>query len=197
MHITSGTSTSARGLAAAALAALLLLSACSSSDDDSGTSGSDDGSSDTLAGDTDSNADDAGSNADDDSSGGDGTGTLTMTDGTVYEFEMTTCDTSNTNPAALPLSNGYDVFGKTSDGAFSLSIGRAGFDDANPIASGALEGDFDENGQNAGILYAANSDSLNLLTVDGANVSGEVSFRGIGPTGPHGDDTVGAVQVSC
>ena len=202
MHITSGTSTSARGLAAVALAALLLLSACGSSDDDNGASGSDDGSSDTLADDTgsnaDSNADDADSNADDDSSGGDGTGTLTMTDGTVYEFEMTTCDTSNTDPAALPLSNGYDVFGKTSDGAFSLQIIRAGFDDANPVTSGTFEGDFDENGQNAGILYAANSDSLNLLTVDGANVSGEVTFRGVGPPGrPHGDDAVGVVEVGC
>jgi hypothetical protein len=192
MHDTSGTFSriSARGLAAVALAALLVLSACGSSDDDSGALGSDDGSSDTPA-------DDSGASGSDDGSGGDGTGTLTMTDGTVYEFEMTTCDTSNTDPAALPLSNGYDVFGKTSDRAFSLQIIRAGFDDENPVTSGGLEGDFDENGQNAGILYAVNSDSLNVLTVDGAKVSGEVSFRGIGPTGPHGDDAVGTVEVSC
>ncbi len=192
MHITPGAFTrmSTRGLAVLSRAALLLLGACGSSEDDDGASGSDDATSGTPAADTDSNADDV-------SSGGDGTGTLTMTDGTVYEFEMTTCDTSNTAPSALPLSNGYDVFGKSSDGAFSLQIIRAGFDDANPVTSGALEGDFDENGQNAGILYAANSDSLNLLTVDGAKVSGEVSFRGIGPAGPHGDDAVGAVDVSC
>ena len=199
MQITCGTftRTSARGFSAAALAAVLLLSACGSSDGDSGAPASDGESSDTSVADTDSNADVESSNADVESSAGDGTGTLTMTDGTVYEFEMTSCDTSNTDPAGLPLSNGYDVFGKTPDGAFSLLIVRAGFDDANPVASGGLEGDFDENGKNAGILYAANSDSLHLLTVDGANVSGDISFRAIGPTAPHGDDAVGAVAVSC
>ncbi len=200
MRATFGTSTRTptRGLAAGAGAALLLLSACGSSDDDSAASGGDDGSVGASADDgSDAPASEDDSNTDDDGSGGDGTGTLTMADGTVYEFELTTCETSNTDSAALPLSNGYDAFGKTSDGAFSLQIIRAGFDDENAVMSGGLEGDFDDNGQNAGILYAADADSLNLLTVDGANVSGEISFRGIGPTGPHGDDAVGTVEVSC
>ena len=195
MHTTGPSARpSTRGLTAVALAALLVLSACGSSDDDSAASGTDDGSSSAPSDNSDSNTD---APAPDDSDGGSSAGTLTMADGTVYEFELTTCDTSDTLPEALPLSNGYDVFGKTADGSFSLYLGRGGFDDDSAVASGTLEGGFDETGQNASILYNASNDALNLLTVDGGSVSGDLDFSAIGPAGPHGDETAATVDISC
>ena len=197
MHISSLPRPSARGLAAVAFAALLVLSACGSSDDDdSGASGGDDGSSSAPSDDasTDSDTDDAPAP---DTSSGDGTGTLTMADGTVYEFEMNSCDTVDTDPATIPLAGGYDLSGSTSDGEFRFSLARLGFDDEVAVAVGALEGDFDENGQNEEILYTASRESLDLIAVDGGNVSGEVAFSAIGLTRPHGDDTTATVEVNC
>ncbi|MFT6291741.1 MAG: major membrane immunogen (membrane-anchored lipoprotein) [Ilumatobacter sp.] len=198
MLTSSLTRSSAQGLAAVAFAALLVLSACGSSDDDSGASGGDDGSSSAPSDDasTDSDTDDVPAP---DTSSGDGTGTLTMADGTVYEFEMNSCDTFDTDPATIPLAGGYDLSGSTSDGEFRFSLARLGFDDEVAVAVGTLEGDFDENGQNEKLLYIASRESLdlNLIAIDGGNVSGQVEFSAIAPTRPHGDDTTATVEVNC
>ncbi|HUW04015.1 MAG TPA: hypothetical protein VMW08_16800 [Acidimicrobiales bacterium] len=184
---------SARGLAAVALAALLAFSACGSSDDDSGAAEGDDGSSSAPDDNADSNDDPTVP----ESSGGDGIGTLTIADGAVYEFEMTSCDTSDTDPEGFPLELGYDLTGATADGEFRIFLGRAGFDEESSVASGTLEGDFDENGQNAGILYRVERESLDQLTVDGGDVSGDLALSAILPGGPHGEETTATVQVSC
>jgi hypothetical protein len=201
MHIPSGTFTriSTRGLAAVALAALLALSACGSSDDDSEASGSDDGSSSAPSDDTDSNADDVpvDDSDTDGSSGGDGTATLTMADGTVYEFETSSCDTFETDPATIPLAGGYDLSGATSDGEFRFSLARLGFDGEVAVAVGTLEGDFDENGQNEQILYKTSRESLDQLSVDGGDVSGDLAFSEVLPGGPHGAETTATVEANC
>jgi len=194
MPISSITRPSARGLA---FAALLVLSACGSSDeDDSGASGGDDGSSSAPSDDasTDSDTDDASAP---DTSSGDGTGTLTMADGTVYEFELRDCDTVDTDPATILLAGGYTLSGPSSDGEFRFTLARLGFDDEVAVATGSLEGDFDENGKNEKMLYKVSRESLDLIAVDGGNVSGEVAFSAIGPTRPHGDDTTATVEANC
>lgn len=126
---------------------------------------------------------------------GSGSGTLTMDDGTVYELTMSSCETSATDSAALPLSNGYNLTGRTADEAFVFNATRAGFDDEGAVEVAGLEGGFDANGKNASILYA-NVGALEL-TIDGANVSGPLAMRQIIPGGPHGAETNATVDVRC
>ena len=130
----------------------------------------------------------------DGSASGEGTGTLTMADGTGYVFAMTTCETSNTDDFVLPDS--YDLFGSTADGAFRFALIRAGLDEDFISHVGNLEGDFDEEGKNDQLLYVAQLDDT-PLTVDGAVVSGSFVMRAIGPTRPHGDEIEAIVDVRC
>lgn len=133
----------------------------------------------------------------DDSGGSEGTITVTVDDGTIYELvEVSSCDTSFTDPSGLPLSNGYDLTGRTADGAFLLTVGRAGFDDTSVVFAGSLEGDFDDEGKNAKMLYRLDRDTLDL-TVDGANVTGSVGVEAIGPTRPHGDAALITIDARC
>lgn len=127
--------------------------------------------------------------------GGARRGTLTMADGTVYALEMTACDTSE-NAEGFLLPDSYDLFGRTSDGAFAASINRAGMSEDFISEIVTLEGDFDENGKNAGILYRNVLDTI-ALTVDGGNVTGTVTFKAIGPAGPHGEQMDATVDISC
>lgn len=128
---------------------------------------------------------------------GAGSITLTVEDGTVYEFTVvTSCDTSATDPSGFPLTNGYDLGGRTADGEFSFTAGRAGFDDENAIFVGALEGDFDDEGKNSKMIYTLRGDGDDL-TADGASVSGTVEAAPIGPTRPHGDATTITVDATC
>lgn len=128
---------------------------------------------------------------------GDARITVTVDDGTVYELvDVTSCETSATNPSGFPLANGYDLAGKTADGEFGLTAIRAGLDDENAVFSGAFEGDFDENGLNSMMVYRFDQDSL-TLTVDGANVTGTVGSTAIAPTRPHGDNAVFTIDARC
>ena len=123
--------------------------------------------------------------------------TVTVDDGTVYELtDVTSCDTSVTNPSGFPLSNGYDLAGSTADGAFGLTAIRAGLDEENAVFSGAVEGDFDENGLNSKMVYRFDQDALTLF-VDGANVAGTVGSDAIAPTRPHGDHAVFTIDARC
>ncbi len=160
--------------------ALPLVAGCDSGDDAGAATG-------TEVGDTEAN----------DSSDSEGTITVMVDDGTIYELvDVSSCDTSFTDPSGLPLSNGYDLTGRTADGAFLLSVGRAGFDDESVVFAGALEGDFDDEGQNAKMLYRLDRDTLDL-TVDGANVTGTVGSTAIGPTRPHGDNALFTIDARC
>jgi len=139
--------------------------------------------------------------ADEDESGGESEGeariTITVDDGTVYELvDVTSCDTSVTDPSGFPLDNGYDLAGRTADGAFGLTAIRAGLDDDNAVFSGAVEGGFDENGLNPTMLYRFDADSLTLM-VDGADVVGTVGSDAIAPTRPHGDNAVFTIDARC
>ncbi len=127
-------------------------------------------------------------------SGGSSTATLTVADGTVYAFDLTTCETSNTDDFELPDS--YDIFGTTTDGAFSFQLGRAGMDETFIVQVGTLEGDFDDEGKNATMLYNAQLDN-EPLNVDGANVSGTFMMRAIAPTRPHGDEVEVTLDARC
>lgn len=128
---------------------------------------------------------------------GDATIIVTVDDGTVYELvDVTSCETSATNPSGFPLDNGYDLAGKTADGAFGFTAIRAGWDDENAVFSGAVEGGFDENGLNATMLYRFNADSLTLV-VDGTDVTGTVGSDAIAPTRPHGDTAVFTIDARC
>ncbi len=129
------------------------------------------------------------------SASGDGTGTLTMADGTVYTFEMSTCDTSENDDAFL-VENGYDIFGKTADGAFHASFNRAGFDEETISEIATLEGQFDENGKNAELIYTDVTDTM-ALTVDGGHVSGTLTMKPIGPNEPHGAESEATVDITC
>ncbi|MEM9033708.1 MAG: hypothetical protein AAGA99_21560 [Actinomycetota bacterium] len=191
-------------IAALALVFLLFAAACGSdSDDDADETGTtttaEDGSGeptdppDTTAPDaTEAPAEPAASDE------GGGIIVVTVADGTVYEFtDISACDTSATAPESLPLTNGYDLTGRTADGAFAFFAGRAGFDDDGAVFSGSIEGDFDDEGRNALMLYVIEGDGTDLV-VDGANVSGTVAVRAVGPPNrPHGDETTITVEASC
>ena len=173
--------------------ALVLVAACGS-DDDTGTveEGTTEGStaSDVDTAEAGSEAEGAGET----SSGG--TATLTTADGTVYEFVLTTCDTSDTEPNALPLDNGYDIFGRTADSGFEVQLIRAGFTNDDVVFAGGLEGDFDGEGKNAKMIYSASGETV-ALTATGTEISGAVTFRAIGPTRPHGDETEATLDAQC
>lgn len=127
------------------------------------------------------------------SSGGSAT-TLTMADGTAYEFVMSICETSNTDDFVLPDS--YELLGATADGAFRFSLTRAGLDEDFISQVGTLEGDFDDSGQNELMLYTADLDD-EPLPVDGAVVSGTFLMNAIGPTRPHGDQVEATLEARC
>lgn len=200
-----------RTILVAVLTSFLLLTACGSDDeadaDDTAADGaatSDTGDGDAAAEtetESDAAADQPEADAESDeagSSGGDAVIVVTAADGTVYTFtDVSSCDTSATNPDSLPITNGYDLFGRTEDGAFAFSAGRVGFDDETAFFAGSLEGDFDENGQNALMLYSFDGDGLSLV-VDGGAVTGSVEAKSVGPpTRPHGDETTLTVEATC
>ncbi len=122
--------------------------------------------------------------------------TVTVDDGTVYELEVRSCDTSATDPSGFPLSNGYVLSGKTADGEVDVFVSRAGLEDDDAVFSGAVEGDFDEEGRNAKMLYSLDRETL-TLQIDGAKVAGSVGSRAIGPTRPHGDNPVFTIDADC
>jgi hypothetical protein len=184
----------------------MLLSACGSGDDeaDDGTvesaeteSGSDDASGEDEGTDSEAGADEG---TDESASEADTTGasiTLTLDDGTVYEIvDISSCETSATDPSGLPLPSGYDLTGRTSDGAIRFQATRAGFDEDGAIFSGVLEGEFDDEGQNATMLYALDGTGLEL-SVDGATVSGAIASKAVAPTRPHGDNPLITVDATC
>ncbi len=162
---------------------LALTPACDSGDGDSGAA-------DTEADETDSGGDGGGE------SEGNARITVTVDDGTVYELDVRSCDTSVTDPSGFPLSNGYVVSGLSTDGSIDLFVSRAGFDDEPAMQSGSIEGDFDEDGQNARMIYAFAADTF-TLQIDGANVSGSASARAVGPTRTHGDNPVFTIDARC
>lgn len=127
-------------------------------------------------------------------SSGSGIGIVTVADGTVYEFIMGTCQTSDTADNFLH-DNAYDLFGATADGAFEIGFIRAGLDDT-AVGVHALEGDFDENGQNSKMIYTNGGQPAGFV-VDGGNITGSFAARPIGPTRPHGDMTEITVDIRC
>lgn len=160
---------------------LALTTACDPGDEDSGA--------------TDTEAEETESTSEGDAQGN-ARITVTVDDGTVYELEVRSCDTSVTDPSGFPLSNGYILSGLSTDGAIELFVSRAGLDDESVFQSGSIEGDFDEDGLNARMLYAFQSDTLSLQ-IDGADVAGSVSARAVGPTRTHGDNPVFTIEASC
>lgn len=183
--------------AVVALVVLGALTACSDSGDDSdATPASDADGTSADGGAVTEPTDDTGTHEDDAPTSGDGSGTLTMGDGTTLTFVMSTCDTSENGADGLPVEDTYDLFGTTADGAFQMQFIRAGLDDDFVVETATLEGDFDEEGKNAGVLYSRVVDTL-ALTVDGGDVSGTVSLSPIGPNRPYGDMIDATVAVSC
>lgn len=182
---------------------LLLAAACGSDDDttddalDAGTvddgTAEEDTATETESGDADgAEAEDAGATS---SSGG--TATMTIADGTVYEFALTSCATSETDPNGFPLDNGYELVGRTADEAFSMQVSRAGFSNDAVVFAGILEGDFDDEGKNALMLYSMDGDTA-ALTATGTEISGTVMLKAVGPpTRPHGDDTEATLDAQC
>ncbi|MDW3214093.1 MAG: hypothetical protein R8G01_08870 [Ilumatobacteraceae bacterium] len=172
-------------------AVLLGVTACGSSDDN-GASGE-------SAANTDGSADSA-DTADaapaDEPATGSRTGTLTLDDGTAFTLEMTTCETSENGAAGFLIEDGFDLFGRTSDGEFTVQLIRAGFDEDSVIDTSVLEGEFDDEGKNAGLLYTEGSEVL-VATVDGGNVSGTVTLKPIGPNRPYGDEIGATFDVDC
>jgi len=143
-------------------------------------------------------AQDTGTEASGDEAEREGTARITVTvdDGTVYEIEVRSCDTSATDPSGFPLSNGYVLSGQTADGEVELFVSRAGLEDDDAVFSGAVEGDFDEEGSNAKMLYSFHQETL-TLQIDGAKVTGSVGSGAIGPTRPHGDNPVFTIDADC
>ncbi len=168
---------------------------CGSDDDTGEASPTPDGATDDAAESDDAEGTEAPAGEPDGSAGGgEGTATLTMVDGTEYVFEMTTCETSNTDDFELPDS--YDLFGRTADGEFVFQLIRAGLDEDFISQVGTLEGDFDDEGKNNLMLYNADLGD-EPLTVDGAVVSGSFMMSAIGPTRPHGDEVAVILDARC
>ncbi len=95
------------------------------------------------------------------------------------------------------LPTGYDLTGFTADGEFRIGVGRAGFSDEETIFSGLLEGDFDDAGNNAKMIYSFSGIDGSEFVVDGANVDGSAPISAIGPTRPHGDDSTVTIDADC
>ncbi len=179
--------------AGALLVVALVVGGCGGSDepsDDPESSG------DATVTDPDSTPEDGDAEPEGTEAGGSSAATLTMSDDTVYEFVLTSCKTQDTDPSGFPISNGYDITGKSADGAFGTSISRAGFTDEDIFFAGLLEGDFDDEGKNAAMLYSVDSETVDL-TATGNQVSGSLDFRAIGPTRPHGDSASGTLEATC
>lgn len=121
---------------------------------------------------------------------------MTIDDGTVYEFTLSSCKTQDTDPSGYPISNGFDLFGKTADGEFGMQFIRAGFDDDTAKVTGSLEGDFDDEGKNEKMLYSVKFETDDL-TASGTEIAGSFDIRAIGPTRPHGDETSATLEASC
>jgi hypothetical protein len=174
------------------LTALILVgaSACGSSDDSGATPVPDDVASDAA----DSSSESTGEAST--GSSGDGLGIVVTTDGTSYEFVMSTCDTSENGGNVSDIEDAYDISGRTADQAFYAQFIRAGLDEESVVYAGAIEGDFDDEGKNSKMIYTYVSDTL-VLTVDGGNVSGTATLKAIGPTRPHGDQTDVTIDVRC
>lgn len=127
---------------------------------------------------------------------GGGIGTMTLDDGTVYSFEMTTCATSVTDPSSFLIEVGFDAFGRSSEG-FTLQLIRAAFEESPDLQPTAgFEGSYDENGVNPEIMYIRDGDAD--LQIDGGRIFGTVQFRDFFSTDPiHGDGFSGAIEVNC
>ncbi|WP_158412199.1 hypothetical protein [Ilumatobacter nonamiensis] len=184
-------------LVAVTVGVLAALTGCGGSDDDSDATSAPQ----VEAGSTDADSaaaptDTAGSGADVAPASGSGSATLTLADGTAFTFEMSTCETSENGADGFLVADGYDLFGATADDAFRMQLIRAGLDEDSIVQTASLEGDFDEEGKNAGILYTQVVDTL-ALTVDGGDVAGTVTFSPIGPNRPYGDEIEATVAVSC
>ena len=172
-------------------AALVGLVACGSGDDDGGASDTDD----TVA------AEDGASTPSDEPAdvqpaSGSSTGTLTLADGTSFSLEMSTCDTSENGAEGFMIEDGFDLFGRTSDGEFTVQLIRAGFDEDSIIDTATLEGAFDDEGKNAELLYSEVNETI-VAGVDGGNVTGTVTLKPIGPNRPYGDEVGATFDVSC
>lgn len=171
------------------LVAALLLGGCRGSDDTAGTDGDDlpTGSAGIEVGDSGAEPVESATEA--------GTGMLTMADGRVYIFEMSTCDTSVNEPDAFFVDPGYDLFGKTSDG-FRLQLIRAAFEEPTN-AGGDLEGQFDEGGVNPNVSYRFREPE-STITLDGDTVTGDLVLSGDYSNDQiHGENTTATLSVTC
>ena len=160
------------------LSVVFLLGACGSDDDDALPN--------DAAGD-----DDAAVGGDDSegTSDGAGTGTLTTSDGTVYEITFSTCETADNDPSRIVLEGGYSMSGDAGNG-FRVNFGRVGADGAVAANNHVLENEDDD------VLYTA-AQSAPGLTVEGGSVSGTVTMTPIGPNRPHGDSTEATIEANC
>lgn len=131
-----------------------------------------------------------------DSPTGGGTGTVTLSDGTVFDLIMSTCDTSGNGADGFTVENSYGLTGRTADDAFLVIIGRAGFSADSMVEIATIEGEFDENGRNATLIYHDILDTL-ALVVDGGHVTGTMSLKPIGPNKPYGDEVEATVDIRC
>lgn len=181
--------TASRSFVLAAMVAVIL-AACGS-DDDPDTAPETGG--DAVAEDA-ATEDVTGQPAVDAPASGDGIATLTLSDGTAYQFALPTCETSNTDDFVIPDS--YELLGATADGEFRFSLTRAGLDETFISQIGTLEGAFDENGANNALLYVAELGD-EPLAVEGANVSGAFLMNARGPERPHGDQVEATLDARC
>lgn len=173
-------------------AALVVLSSCGSSETDESASAD---AADVADPGAESSTEDTLEESAEAGATGNDTGTVTTSDGTTYEFVMSSCDTSENGRGTFLIEDAYSISGKTADGAFAVDFIRAGATDET-VGVATLEGDFDDEGKNAKMLYSSSSSPLQL-TVDGSDVTGTVTVGAIGPTQPHGDTTELTVNITC
>lgn len=159
----------------------LTATACSSSDD-AGSDGSPNASVDSETG----LATDASAS---------GKGTVTMDDGSIYFFDMTTCLTSGTAPDVLPLANGFNLLGISGDG-FRLEFIRAGASDEESFVSGTFNGKVDSGGAAVDVEYHAVESTVSGF-VTGPNVAATVTFKSLDVGAVHGPEPVATIDVTC
>lgn len=126
-----------------------------------------------------------------------GTATMTIADGTQYEYELATCVTSDMEQQGVAAGTGYVVVGKTADGTSSLALERVWVSDDESVETGGIEVGLERTGATTGFYYDAGFESLQTLVVNGTKVSGELSFQVFGLPGPHGSETTATVDVRC
>lgn len=117
---------------------------------------------------------------------------VTMADGTVYEFEMTRCETSN-NTDLFELEPAFHLEGESAT-ELDLVVERGRFGEP-AFAIGSITGPRD-GAPDDHVFYGFN-EADSVIELDGEVIRGELMMASIGGDPIHGEETSAALTVRC